>query len=144
MDLFSVFIFASLATSGAVLGQEVTDQWIVPDLDGKSGLDNLVRLIYNSNNGSWDPEHLNLTELQIGIHDKLSTMDLTSTDLDALLNFDHVAVTPLGQLTAWVGDLFYPFLIYGLVLGAVVVLFFVGSQVKIWHKSRGRGFPCYD
>jgi TATA-box binding protein (TBP) (component of TFIID and TFIIIB) len=71
-------------------------------------------------------------------------MDLTSTDLDALLNFDHVAVTPLGQLTAWVGDLFYPFLIYGLVLGAVVVLFFVGSQVKIWHKSRGRGFPCYD
>jgi hypothetical protein len=142
MDLFSVFIFASLATACAVLGQEVTDQWIVPDLDGKSGLDNLVRLIYNSNNGSWDPEHLNLTELQIGIHDKLSTMDLTSTDLDALLNFDHVAVTPLGQLTAWVGDLFYPFLIYGLVFGAAVIIFFVGSQVKIWHKSWGRGFQC--
>ena len=126
---FSWILFSIVSLiSGPTSGQD----WNIRELEGRSDLDNLVKYIYNSNNGTWDPASLNLTELQDSIHDKLALLNLTSSELslNEFLDFNSVAITPIGQLTAWVGDLVYPFVIYGALFGGAFILMQIIFQVK--------------
>ena len=134
-----LILIALLMTPSMTSGQDAdataAEQWNDHIPDGRSAdLDSLVKYIYTSSNGEWDnAATLNLTEIQNSIHEKLSKLNLTSTDLDSLLDFDNVALTPLGQLTAWLGDRIYPFVIYGIILVGVITVFVLFSQVHILH-----------
>jgi len=128
MEIFWILFLIVSLISGSTSGQE----WNIQDLEGRADLDNLVKYIYNSNNGTWDPANLNLTELQDSIHDKLALLNLTSSEisLNSFLDFNGVAITPLGQLTAWVGHLISPLVMYAVVFGGAFILMQIIFQVK--------------
>ena len=125
--LFLTITATLTLTASGVSGQD-SSEW---GLDAKpENLDSLVKFIYDGRSGQWDLADLNLTEIQDSIHEKLTTLNLTSTDLDSFLNFDDVALTPLGQLTAWVGDKVYPVIVYGVVFGGIVIILYIFAQVR--------------
>ena len=122
MDLFWILV-ALLSLSNRQTSAQ-SDEWNIQNLDQDSNMDNLFRYFYSNNNGTLDLGKMNLTELQDNIHEKMATLNLSGKDLDVLFNFNDVAITPLGQLTAWVGDRFYPVIIYGVIFGAAAVLIY--------------------
>ena len=122
MDLFWILVALLSLSNGQTSAQ--SDEWNIQNLDQDSNMDNLFRYFYSNNNGTLDLGKMNLTELQDNIHEKMATLNLSGKDLDVLFNFNDVAITPLGQLTAWVGDRFYPVIIYGVIFGAAAVLIY--------------------
>ena len=122
----------TLMTPG-VSGQD-SSEW---GLEGKpENLDSLVKFIYDGRSGQWDLADLNLTEIQDSIHEKLSTLNLTSADLDTFLNFDDVGLTPLGQLTGWFGDKVYPVIVYVLIFGGIAIVLYIFAQVRKLSSCR--------
>ncbi len=132
MELFWIlFALVSLA-SGRTLGQNT--EWDFKELENDPSMDSLVEYFYRNNNNSAD---FNLTQLQDIIHEKMASLNLSDSKFDKAFNFDsafdfnNVAITPLGQLTAWVGDLVYPFIIYGIVFGGALIILQLIIQVII-------------
>ncbi len=127
MELFWILITLVPMTFGRTLGQTV--EWDFKELENDPSMDSLVEYFYRNNNNS---ANFNLTQLQDTIHEKLASLNLSDSKFDKAFNFDsafdfnNVAFTPLGQLTAWVGDIVYPFIIYGIIFGgAFIILQFI-------------------
>ena len=136
MDLFWILIALVSLASGRTLGQNV--QWDFKELQNDPSMDSLVEYFYRNNNNSAD---FNLTQLQDTIHEKLASLNLSDSKFDKAFNFDSafdfskVAITPLGQLTAWVGNLVYPFIIYGIIFGGAFIILQLIIQVSMNHLT---------
>jgi len=132
MELFWILIALVSLTFGRTLGQNV--EWDFKELENDPSMDSLVEYFYRNNNNS---ANFNLTQLQDTIHEKLASLNLSDSKFDKTFNFDsafdfnNVAITPLGQLTAWVGDVVYPFIIYGIIFGGAFIILQLIIQVSI-------------
>ena len=69
-------------------------------------------------------------DIQSNLADKYAGITTAANGAyDQLFNITGVAVTPLGQLTAWVGDLIYPLALGGILFFGVYILLQIVFQV---------------